>query len=134
LLSLLALRGYRIEPGEVVRAVLQGDGMRNCCVGYDQNKNEITLSYECDKEITPAFIRGKYSDSLPKHTFLDQFLSRAGRATGLIIYCDVGVGESTLIGDRASERNGGSGRNHGHIYRNRKIGLQTNHRDNFCYV
>ena len=43
--------GYRIELGEIEHAVLQVDGIRNCCVVYNQNKKEITLFYECDKEI-----------------------------------------------------------------------------------
>jgi len=59
--------GYRIELGEIEHAVLQLDGIRNCCVVYNQNKSEITLFYECDRELTPAFIRGKLSLSLPKY-------------------------------------------------------------------
>ena len=34
--------GYRIELGEIEHAVLQVDGIRNCCVVYNQNKKEIT--------------------------------------------------------------------------------------------
>jgi D-alanine--poly(phosphoribitol) ligase subunit 1 len=59
--------GYRIELGEIEHAVLQVDGIRNCCVVYDQNKKEITLFYECDKEHAPAALREKLSASLPKY-------------------------------------------------------------------
>ncbi len=59
--------GYRIELGEIEHAVLQVDGIRNCCVVYNQNKKEITLFYECDKELAPAFIRERLSGTLPKY-------------------------------------------------------------------
>ena len=59
--------GYRIELGEIEHAALQVDGIRNCCVVYNQNKKEITLFYECDKELAPAFIRERLSASLPKY-------------------------------------------------------------------
>ena len=35
--------GYRIELGEIEHAVLQVDGIRNCCVAYNQNKKEIKM-------------------------------------------------------------------------------------------
>jgi D-alanine--poly(phosphoribitol) ligase subunit 1 len=59
--------GYRIELGEIEHAVLQVDGIRNNCVVYNQNKREITLFYECDQELAPAFIREKLSSTLPKY-------------------------------------------------------------------
>ena len=59
--------GYRIELGEIEHASLQVDGIRNCCVVYNQNKKEITMFYECDKELTPAFIRDRLSGALPKY-------------------------------------------------------------------
>jgi len=59
--------GYRIELGEIEHAVLRVDGIRNCCVVYNQNKKEITLFYECDKELAPAFIRERLSPVLPKY-------------------------------------------------------------------
>ena len=59
--------GYRIELGEIEHAVLQVDGVRNCCVVYNQNKKEIMLFYECDKELAPAFIRERLLVSLPKY-------------------------------------------------------------------
>src|SRR5262245_10892453 len=59
--------GYRIELGEIEHAVLQVDGIRNCCVVYNQNKKEITLFYECDCELAPGFIRERLLSSLPKY-------------------------------------------------------------------
>jgi amino acid adenylation domain-containing protein len=59
--------GYRIELGEIEHAVLQVDGIRNCCVAYNQNKKEITLFYECDKELPPAFIRERLLSLIPKY-------------------------------------------------------------------
>jgi D-alanine--poly(phosphoribitol) ligase subunit 1 len=59
--------GYRIELGEIEHAVLQVDGIRNCCVVYNQNKKEIVLFYESDKELSPAFIRERVSAFLPKY-------------------------------------------------------------------
>ena len=59
--------GYRIELGEIEHAVLQVDGIRNCCVVYNQNKKEIALFYECDRELAPAFIRERLSPLLPKY-------------------------------------------------------------------
>ncbi len=59
--------GYRIELGEIEHAVLQVDGIRNCCVVYNQNKKEITMFYECDKELAPAFIRERLLTTLPKY-------------------------------------------------------------------
>jgi len=59
--------GYRIELGEIEHAVLTVDGIRNCCVVYNQNKKEITLFYECEQELAPAFIRERLSASLPKY-------------------------------------------------------------------
>jgi non-ribosomal peptide synthetase component F len=59
--------GYRIELGEIEHAVLQLEGMRNCCVVYNQNKKEITLFFECDQQRSPAFIRERLSASLPKY-------------------------------------------------------------------
>lgn len=59
--------GYRIELGEIEHAVLQVDGIRNCCVVYNQNKREIALFYESDNELTPGFIREKLSPLVPKY-------------------------------------------------------------------
>jgi D-alanine--poly(phosphoribitol) ligase subunit 1 len=59
--------GYRIELGEIEHAVLQIEGIRNCCVVYNQDKKEITLFFECDKEVSPASIRESLSPCLPKY-------------------------------------------------------------------
>ena len=59
--------GYRIELGEIEHAVLQVDGIRNCCVVYSQNKKEITLFYESDTELAPAFIRERLLAFIPKY-------------------------------------------------------------------
>ena len=59
--------GYRIELGEIEHAVLQVNGIRNCCVVYDQNKKEIILFYECDHEVAPGFMRERLGASLPKY-------------------------------------------------------------------
>ena len=59
--------GYRIELGEIEHSVLQVDGIRNCCVVYAQAKKEITLFFECDKQLSPAFIRERLALSLPKY-------------------------------------------------------------------
>jgi D-alanine--poly(phosphoribitol) ligase subunit 1 len=59
--------GYRIELGEIEHAVLQVDGIRNCCVVYNQDKKEITLFYECEKELQPAFIRERLLTLLSKY-------------------------------------------------------------------
>ncbi|HWX22369.1 MAG TPA: amino acid adenylation domain-containing protein [Candidatus Binatia bacterium] len=59
--------GYRIELGEIEHAVLQVDGIRNCCVVYNQNKKEITLFYECDQELAPGLFRERLSPYLPKY-------------------------------------------------------------------
>ncbi len=59
--------GYRIELGEIEHAVLQIESMKNCCVVYNQAKKEITLFFEAEKQLTPAFLREKLTVSLPKY-------------------------------------------------------------------
>jgi acyl-coenzyme A synthetase/AMP-(fatty) acid ligase len=59
--------GYRIELGEIEHAVLQVDGIRNCCVVYNQNQKEITLFYECDTALPPTQIRERLALLLPKY-------------------------------------------------------------------
>jgi amino acid adenylation domain-containing protein len=59
--------GYRIELGEIEHAAVQVDGIRNCCVVYDQTKKEITMFYESDSELTPGFIRERLGPILPKY-------------------------------------------------------------------
>ena len=59
--------GYRIELGEIEHAVLQVDGIKNCCVVYNRDKKEITLFYESEKEVAPAQMREKLGAFLPKY-------------------------------------------------------------------
>ena len=59
--------GYRIELGEIEHAAVQVDGIRNCCVVYDQGKKEITMFYESDEQLAPGFIRERLSPLLPKY-------------------------------------------------------------------
>jgi amino acid adenylation domain-containing protein len=59
--------GYRIELGDIEHAVLQVGGIRNSCVVYNQERKEIALFYECDKELPPAFIREQLLTVLPKY-------------------------------------------------------------------
>jgi D-alanine--poly(phosphoribitol) ligase subunit 1 len=59
--------GYRIELGEIEHAVLQVESVRNCCVVYDQTRKDITLFFEAERQLTPAFIRERLTASLPKY-------------------------------------------------------------------
>jgi D-alanine--poly(phosphoribitol) ligase subunit 1 len=59
--------GYRIELGEIEHAVLQVEDVRNCCVVYNQTKKDITLFFEAQRELSPAFIRERLLSSLPKY-------------------------------------------------------------------
>lgn len=59
--------GYRIELGEIEHAVLQVDGIRNCCVVYHQGRKEITLFFESDQDLSPAFIRERLTAFVPKY-------------------------------------------------------------------
>jgi D-alanine--poly(phosphoribitol) ligase subunit 1 len=59
--------GYRIELGEIEHALLQVEGIGNCCVVYNQDRKEITLFYESDEEISVAVIRERLSAFVPKY-------------------------------------------------------------------
>src|SRR5580765_4403179 len=59
--------GYRIELGEIEHAVLQVEGIRNCCVAYDQKSKQITLFFESEENLPPAFIREHLGAFLPKY-------------------------------------------------------------------
>ena len=59
--------GYRIELGEIEQAVLQVDGIRNCCVIYNQNRKELALFFESNQELSPSFIRERMATRLPKY-------------------------------------------------------------------
>lgn len=60
-------QGYRIELGEIEHAVLQVNGIRNCCVVYRQSQQEITLFYESHHELAPSRIRESLAGTLPKY-------------------------------------------------------------------
>jgi acyl-coenzyme A synthetase/AMP-(fatty) acid ligase len=59
--------GYRIELGEIEHAVLRVDGIRNCCVVYNQSRKDIALFFESDHDLSPAFIRERLSAFVPKY-------------------------------------------------------------------
>jgi acyl-coenzyme A synthetase/AMP-(fatty) acid ligase len=59
--------GYRIEMGEIEHAVLQVEGIRNCCVVYHHGRKEITLFYESDQDLSSAAIRVRLGAFLPKY-------------------------------------------------------------------
>ena len=59
--------GYRIELGEIEHAVLQVDGIHNCCVAYNRDKKEIALFFESENQLSPTFIRNRLSAFLPKY-------------------------------------------------------------------
>ena len=59
--------GYRIELGEIEHAVLQVDGIHNCCVAYNRDKKEIALFFESENKLSPTFIRDRLSTFLPKY-------------------------------------------------------------------
>jgi len=59
--------GYRIELGEIEHAVLQVDGIHNCCVAYNRDKKEIALFFESEHKVSPTFIRDRLSAFLPKY-------------------------------------------------------------------
>ncbi len=59
--------GYRIELGEIEHAALRLNGIRNCCVVYNEGQREITMFYESDTQLAPAFIRDQLSRLIPKY-------------------------------------------------------------------
>ena len=59
--------GYRIELGEIEHAVLQLPGVKNDCVVYNNEKKEIVLFYESEKELSAGFIREKLTPLIPKY-------------------------------------------------------------------
>jgi acyl-coenzyme A synthetase/AMP-(fatty) acid ligase len=72
--------GYRIELGEIEHAVLQVDGIRNCCVVYNQDKKEITLFYECDQELASGFYPRTSFRSFCRNTCCRQCFNSNGTA------------------------------------------------------
>ncbi|NMC27436.1 MAG: amino acid adenylation domain-containing protein [Syntrophomonadaceae bacterium] len=59
--------GYRIELGEIETALLSLEGIHNSCVLYNKPKQEITMFYTGDDEVTKAVIRKKLVPLLPKY-------------------------------------------------------------------
>lgn len=60
--------GYRIELGEIEHVLVNKlDIIDNACVLYNKDKKEITLFYEAKNEVTPAHIRTKLGEILPKY-------------------------------------------------------------------
>jgi len=59
--------GYRIELGEIENALLSMEGIHNSCVLYNKPKQEITMFYEGDEEMTKALIRKRLVPLLPKY-------------------------------------------------------------------
>jgi len=59
--------GYRIELGEIEHAIFRVSGVKNACVVYNQNKNQITLFFESTIDLSPGYIRQNLLKSLPKY-------------------------------------------------------------------
>jgi amino acid adenylation domain-containing protein len=60
-------QGYRIELGEIETAATILDDVRTVCVLYNQSKQEITLFYEADTELSARDLREKLARSLPRY-------------------------------------------------------------------
>ncbi len=59
--------GYRIELDEIEHAVTGIGAISNACVLYDKGRREIVLFYESGEDLTPADIRRRLADALPKY-------------------------------------------------------------------
>ncbi len=59
--------GYRIELGEIEHAAFQVEGIHNGCVIYNQEKKEIVLFFESDRDLSPSFIREHMLARVPKY-------------------------------------------------------------------
>lgn len=65
--------GYRIELGEIEHAAFQVDGIHNGCVIYNQDKKEIALFFESDRDLSPTFIRERMLTHIPKYMLPTSF-------------------------------------------------------------
>ncbi len=65
--------GYRIELGEIEHAAFQVDGIHNGCVIYNQDKKEIALFFESDRDLSPTFIRERMLTRIPKYMLPTSF-------------------------------------------------------------
>jgi non-ribosomal peptide synthetase component F len=59
--------GYRIELGEIETAVSSFEAVRCCAVVYDQQKSEIILFVELDRELEKGEMQRYLTDRLPKY-------------------------------------------------------------------
>lgn len=60
-------QGYRIELPEIENAALQIEGIKNACVVYARERQQIVLIYEAVQEIKPSQIRASLLSRLPKY-------------------------------------------------------------------
>ncbi|WP_104717616.1 AMP-binding protein, partial [Helicobacter muridarum] len=65
--------GYRIELGEIEIAFTNLHGLKDCCVLYDNDNNEIVLCYE-GEEITKASMINYAKDKIPKYAMPTRLL------------------------------------------------------------
>ena len=66
--------GYRIELAEIETAVAAIPEILNACVLYHHVRKEITLIFESQGELTPAGIRQRLTERLPKYMLPSVFL------------------------------------------------------------
>jgi amino acid adenylation domain-containing protein len=59
--------GYRIELGEIETAVGAITEVQAACVLYHAGRKEITLFYAAPEAVTPAFLRARLAQALPKY-------------------------------------------------------------------
>lgn len=65
--------GYRIELGEIEQATNSLPYISCCCVIYNQNKREITLYYESEKEVPASEIINDLSRIIPSYMMPKKF-------------------------------------------------------------
>lgn len=65
--------GYRIELGEIEVNVLSIKGIRNACVLYDKERDEIVLFYEADAICDKAYIIKRLSNKIPKYMYPSKY-------------------------------------------------------------
>jgi len=66
--------GYRIELGEIEHAASSLSSVNKCCVLYNNDKKEITLFYEGDKEISPVKFRKTLATLIPNYMIPQKFI------------------------------------------------------------
>ncbi|WP_306598488.1 amino acid adenylation domain-containing protein [Geothrix sp. 21YS21S-2] len=60
--------GYRIELGEIEHVLVNSvEDIANACVLYDRDRKEIVLVFESARQVTPAEIRKRLQQVLPKY-------------------------------------------------------------------